>query len=209
MKDDLVQGQARQGVITFFESLYGPAETNSIHEIVSSEPEIEIHIIKPQDSCNCITLFTTGMSIAAMNAETGEEDYRYGELFIQQPATWPVTTDKLRDAKFGWPVNWLRRIAQFPHLSELSLGPAVILGNSSPEETFAENNQFTGMLAIAETSFRRSDDQGIVQLYRLLPLFWDEMQLEKNEGLVALLNALDDRNVDFVVNMQRPSSCGF
>ena len=209
MKSDLLQRQVRRDVTAFFEALYGPAETNSIHEVVSSEPEIEIQIIKPQDACNCITLFTTGMSVAAMNAGIGEEDYRYGELFIQLPATWPVTADKFRDANFGWPVNWLRRIAQFPHLNELSLGPAVVLGNSSPEETFAENNQFTGMLAIAEKSFRRSDEQGIVQFYRLLPLFWNEMQLEENGGLGALLKSLDDHKIDFVVDMQRPSSCGF
>ena len=205
MNDQILQTEMRQQVVRFFENAYGQSDSSSIHEIVATEPQIEVQCIRPQGVVECLTLFTTGMSYFPLEAADGEDDeFRFAELFIQLPRDWMLEKQDLANA---WPIQWLRRIAQFPHRSEVSLGPGVVLANESEEETFSDSNAFTGMLVMAEQSFVRSD-QAKVQLYRLLPLYWDEVQLEKNEGLVSLLNLLDDNNVGFVVDMNRPNLAG-
>ena len=195
----------RQEVIDFFEKLYRKVNSNSISEIVSSEPQIEIHIAKPQGPEGCITLFTTGMSYLPMEVASDEKEFRYAEIFIQLPASWPLSFDALRQPEFGWPITWIRKIAKFPHQSGVSIGLVAALPEIKKSECFPVNSKFSGMLVLAEASFKRKDSGGVVQLYRLLPLHLGELELERDEGIAKLLTTLDTNEVSFVVDPERKS----
>ena len=195
----------RQEVIGFFGKLYGKVDSNSIREIVFTEPQIEIHIAKPQGPEGCLTLFTTGMSYLPMEVASDEEEFQYAELFIQLPASWPLSSDALRQPEFGWPITWLRKIANFPHQSGVSIGPVAALPEIKKSECFPVNSKFSGMLVLAEASFERKDNGSVAQLYRLLPLHSGELELERDEGIAKLLTTFDTNEVSFVVDPERKS----
>ena len=101
-----------------------------------------------------------------------------------------------------WPVDWLRRIAKFPHQNSTWLGgPAVVLSGPAPDAFIAPNNKFTGMLVVDAQQMPMKSE--ILHLYRLLPLYWEEVQFEKTHGLPALMRALDANHISTVVNLDR------
>jgi hypothetical protein len=57
---------------------------------------------------------------------------------------------------------------------------------------------------IAEKSFQRTDGE-TVQLYRVVPIYTDERELEIREGTQELIRAFDRHDVPFIVDLDRPS----
>ena len=189
-------------VIQHFRTIFGEVDEKSLIEIVPSGHPVAINVIRPSGSRKCVTLFTTGLSSAKMNVPGGLEKYALAELFIQLPGEWEFASS---DPRWSWPVEWLRRIAKYPHENNVCLGgPVTIIANNDPPEPLAPNTDFTSLMLVAEKSFKRSDGN-IVQLYRIAPIYSDERELEIKEGAPALMRAFDRKNIPFIVDLQRPS----
>src|SRR5439155_26347202 len=121
----------------------------------------------------------------------------------QLPANWPHTD--LEDPEHSWPADWLRSTAQYPHLNDTWLGgPVTIIANEEPPQPLAPNTQFTCLLLLALSSFVRRDGRK-VQIYRMVPLYTEERNLEIREGIAALMHAFDEFGVPFIVNLERPN----
>jgi hypothetical protein len=194
---------AAEEVIAHFNEHVGPAEQRQIIEIVPSGHPVAIHWIKPHGDRKHLTLFTTGLSTQPMHTPAGEESWAFAELFMELPGDWPV--DKSSQSQWGWPADWLRQVAQYPHNHKTWLGgPLTIFANDDPPRPLAPSNTFTSLLLLAEFSFERSDGK-TVHLYRVTPLYPDERELEMREGAPALLRAFDRRQVPFVVDVNRRS----
>jgi len=194
-----------QEMIAFCEQNFGPVDPKSLNEIVaSSDPPISIHVVRPSKTRPHVTLFTTGMSARAMKVPKEGQDFRFAELFIQLPANWPVDKSKLKETPSAtWPYRWLWKIAAYPHANKTWLGgPATIIANDDPPQPLAVGLKFTSILALAEKEFTRTNGDN-VRLYRMLPLYTEERELEIREGIRALMNALDDNSIPFVVDLKR------
>ena len=190
-------------VVAYFQEHFGLVRPGALIEIVPVEPPIAVHCVPAGDGRDCITLFTTGMSEHAMTVPDGQEDYQYAELFVQLPAGWPLTKKLLGDPKHGWPIHWLRQIAKYPHQQQTWLGaPATLFANGDPPRPLAPHLGFTTWLLLPEFDFV-SRERRKVQLYRLVPLYTEERELELKKGLPALLRALDRNKVSFVVDLRR------
>jgi hypothetical protein len=194
-----------QQTIAFFESLFGKVDENGFTEIVMGQPAIFVHRILPNEKADCITLFTTGMSTNALpvsSVGTGEM-FRFAELFIQLPATWPMDSQSMRDIDHRWPIEWLQSLARGPFLAGMPLtGPLQIFENDTREDTLSPNNQFTGMMLLAEKRYERTDNETCV-LYRMIPLYWEESQLVYASGPQPILQALDKARSPFIVDIHR------
>jgi len=191
-------------VIRCFTDKHGEVAENAFHEIVFTEPLITVHFIPATDGRNHVTLFTTGMSLQPMTVPDGLEDFAYAELFIQLPATWDLSLTGLNAPENRWPIEWLRNLAQFPHQQQTCIGgPVAIFANESAEDTFSSNHKFAGMFVFAEDELVRQFDGRTVQFYRLTPLYWEEILLEREQGIPGLMNAFDEHSIPFVVNVNR------
>jgi len=94
-------------------------------------------------------------------------------------------------------------MAQYPHQDRTWLGgPLTIVANDDPPKPLAPNTKMTSLLLMAEKSFQRTDGKE-VQLYRMLPLYTEERNLELREGAAALMQALDRYKISLVVDMGR------
>jgi hypothetical protein len=83
-------------------------------------------------------------------------------------------------------------------------GPVTIIANDDPPKPLGPNTNFTSLLMIAEKSFQRTDGETL-QLYRVVPIYTDERELEISEGAPALIRAFDRRDAPFIVDLDRPS----
>lgn len=193
-------------IVAHFAEHFGPVDPRALIEIVPTEPAITIHAIPAGNGRKHVTLFTTGLSAQAMNVppaamKTYVEDFRFAELFIQLPADWKYMD--IADPNWGWPVHWLRSMAQFPYQNDSWLnGPYSIVSNGDPSESLAPNTRFDSLLMLCETRFQVRDGRTI-QLYRLLPLYPEERELEAREDIGALFRRFDQLSLPWVVDLQR------
>ena len=191
-------------IVAHFAEDFGPVRPQSLIEIVPTEPQIAVHVVASGEGRDHTTMFTTGMSTHAMPVPTGGDlDYQFAELYIQLPGKWPLGMEDLADPNHGWPIHWLRSTAAYPYRERTWLGgPVTIVANGDPPEPLAPNLSFTSLLLFADTSVTTRSGR-LVQLYRLVPLYTEERQLELDNGIKALMRAFDAHDTPFVVDPQR------
>ncbi|TWT91288.1 suppressor of fused domain protein [Stieleria varia] len=186
-------------IIEFFETRYGSVESLSYNQIVFDTMQIAVCVASKG---NVRTLFTVGMSNESLKVPQGFDEFQYVELFIQLPQTHEI---EIAPGSCGsWPVDWLINVAKFPHRQNTWLGaPAVILAKNGPDDIFSDTCRFSGMLLVIDCQCLAGYRS--VNLYRMCPLYWDEIELEREIGTPAFMQKLDERKVSFIVDCNRPS----
>jgi uncharacterized protein len=194
------------GVLEHIERHLGKPDPLSLHEIVPGNPPITIHVVPMRD---CLALVTTGMSDRAMTVPQGGEVFQFAELLIYLPPTWPLTKEALQDVNHSWPIQWLRRIAYYPHDNRTWLGGiAAVIANGEPPQPLAPNTQMTCLLVLAEDSIINSvplPGGRRVLFYTLYPLYTEERDLEREKGTEALLGLLQSHGIGKIVDVHRPN----
>jgi hypothetical protein len=156
-----------------------------------------------------LALVTDGMSARPMTVPPGGEEFRFAELVIYLPKGWPLTDRALKDPNHFWPVEWLRRIAFYPHQNRTWLGgPAAVIANGEPPEPLAPNTKLTCLLAMTEESafgaLTLPGGRNVV-FYTLFPLYTEERDLEKEKGTPHLIRLYQKHGISQVVDVQRPN----
>lgn len=195
--DDIIQHMARH---------YGPVQELALMEIVPSSG-IAVNVIPARPGHNPLILFTTGMSDRPQTVPADRDAYRYTELFIRLPAGWPLQGDAFRKSENGWPVEWLKQIACYPHDNDTWLGgPFTIIANDEPPEPLARNTRLSCLMLLhegGEVGVVRCRDGRGVALYSMVPLYTEERDLERSAGVAALFERLQAHDVSFVVDPNR------
>jgi hypothetical protein len=177
-----------------------------LHEIVPGDPPITVEVVPMAD---CIALVTLGMSDKAMSVPQGAEDFQFAELVMYLPVDWPLTPEALADANHSWPLDWLRRIARYPHANHTWLGGAsAVIANGEPPQPLAPNTRLTCLLAHNEANeFGSLHLPGgrRVAFYTLYPLYTEERDLERQHGIDSLLRLLRRHYLNRIVDVHRPN----
>jgi len=197
----------RAEIIRHVEQHLGPVQPLALTEIVPGAVPIRIHVVPPTATRNWLTLFTTGMSERAMTVPLGGESYRYAELMVLLPPDWPLTDEALRNKDHFWPIEWLRRIGNYPHEHQTWLtGAYAILSNGEPPAPLSPNTPFTAILLLTQDSefgrLQASDGRNI-NFYTLFPVYTAERNLVLKQGAADLVLLFDSNDVSMVVNIGR------
>jgi hypothetical protein len=193
-------------VVAYFEQHVGSVSPLTLIEIIPSGTPVTVHVIPAMDGRDCVTFFTTGMSEHPMTVptESSAEEYRFAELYIQLPGDWPIT-GSIEDPKYAWPLRWLRYLGAYPSMENTWLGgPVAVVTVGEPPLLVDPAHRFDSMLLLADRNFQRKDGQ-IVQLYRLFPLYPGERELERRDGIAALMRAFDRHSIGFICDVKRRS----
>jgi hypothetical protein len=197
-------------ILHHIEEHFGKPNPLSLHEIVPADPPITIRVAR----CSAqVTLVTLGMSARPMNVPEGGEPYRFAELLIELPPDWPLSSDALGDPNYSWPITWLRRIARYPHQNQTWLGGAVtIIANGEPPQPLAPNTAMTCLLVMAEPrdlggQLSLADGKEVV-FYNVFPLYTEERDLEKAEGIEHLVRLFRKFEISTIVNVARRNVAG-
>jgi hypothetical protein len=185
---------------------FGRVEERALVEIVPTVG-VAIHVIRPTPQQESLILFTTGMSDRPQNVPDGEDEYRHTELFIRLHADWPLGAKALRDPNYFWPVEWLRRIAAYPHENDTWLGgPYTIIATDDPPAPLAPNTRQSCLLLLQEPDDEgtvRCRDGRLVVLYSVVPLYTEERDLEADRGMEELLGRFESRGISMEFNPSR------
>jgi hypothetical protein len=198
--------RAHRDIIDHMVSHFGPVGTLGLEEIIPVSG-VRINVIPARAEGEPLILFTTGMSDRAQTVPPGQEVYRYTELFIRLPGNWCLDKDRLGEPENFWPIKWLKQIAVYPHEKNTWLGGQfTIISNGEPPEPLAPNTMLSCMMLLCETEDLnpvRCRDGRQILLYSLFPLYTEERDLEKAQGLSALFDRLTACDIAMVVDPGR------
>jgi hypothetical protein len=149
------------------------------------------------------------MSDVPMTVPEGGESFRFAELMLYLPREWPLTDKALRDPNNSWPVQWLLKIARYPHENQTWLGGAAsVIANGEPPRPLAPTTEMTCLLLLTEASERgwlQLSDGRRVAFYSMYPIYTEERDLEKAQGVEDLVRRFLDRGISQVVDVRRPN----
>ncbi|RZL08607.1 MAG: suppressor of fused domain protein [Hymenobacter sp.] len=195
-----------------------------LHELLSDQVHIDVHIVAPSADYPFYTLVTSGMSDRPMHLPAGttpaDDLPAYLELCILLPSTWPLPAPgepmgkAFEDESAYWPIRWLKLLARFPHEYHTWLGYGHTLPNGKDAAPFADATGFGCMLLLPAISlpeeFRelRISPEKTVHFLNLYPLYREEMELKLQAGTDALLDRFEEYNISDVVDVSRPNTVG-
>jgi len=202
--------QRYQQIIEYMEERFGPADPLGQQELLPplEGMSITINAIRPNDEHPYLVLFTNGMSGRPMTVPPGQEAWRYAELVIHLPADWPHPRDANGDLQWLWPVEWLRKLAYYPHLNDTWLGlPAAIVSSADPPEPLGPNTKQTCLLLVPDFANLGVPLQrpggGQVHFFTVVPLFTDERDYEVKHGMKAFFERFIANQVPMIVDTHR------
>lgn len=210
-------GDVIDAISAHIERHVGPV-ANVFHEIVSDLVHIDVHVVAPTDERPFYTLVTSGMSEAPMTTPPEFADYRFAELAICLPPTWPLGMDAtepskgpLNDERNYWPIRLLKSTARMPHEYDTWLCEGHTLSNGDPAEPYAPGVAMNGVILLPPVTLgdgfhTLQGDGRTTHFWSLYPLHPDEMQLKLDRGLDALIPGFQRDNVSDILNPTRPSS---
>jgi hypothetical protein len=179
------------------------------HELVSNLVHVDLHCIPSSDDRPYHTLVTSGMSERPMTVPAGAEDFRFAELMLCLPASWPLEQEAFADEANYWPLRWLKMLARFPHEFGTWLAYGHTVPNGDPATPFASNTELCCALLtlpllvpedFLELPIRRKKT---VQFYSLVPLYREEMEFKLAHGMDALGERLVEHNVTELLDVER------
>ncbi|MBL8880407.1 MAG: suppressor of fused domain protein [Phycisphaerales bacterium] len=183
-----------------------------LHEQHSESVHIDVHCVAPTPERNIWTLVTSGMSQLPMVVPDDFPTPMFLELICFLPPRWPVLAQAVHNESDYWPIRWLRLLARFPHRYRTWLGYGHTIPNGDPPQAFAPNTKFCGMLLAPPLSvpaeflkIERPDERDICFL-AMQPLYHDEMTYKLTHGTDALLDRLDEAQIDDIIDVNRPSA---
>lgn len=184
------------------ERVHGPV-AGVWHEIASDQIELDVLIAPPVPADPVTVIMTAGMSTVPMTVPRGVRNRRkqeYAELCMLLPPDWPLPAEARTppDSEF-WPFRVLKTLARRPHDegSWLAMGHSVT--NGEPAQAWADGIPFTGAVLLPAgndpKTFRvRGRPPTIILQAFLVTSF--EMQIMRNEGVLAFVDALEAAGVD-------------
>ena len=195
--------QEQTPIIAHYEEHYGERTALSPGELVPGDPPITIHRM-----WNPVwqVLGTEGMSSLPMTVPKGAEGYCFAELSIFLPLDWPLSAQALSDPRWSWPVQWLRKLARYPHEQRTWLGPTDVFANGEPPQPLGPNTQLSCFLLLTADAERcwlsRPDGSQIVFL-NVFPIYREERDLERKMGAANLIELFRASQIDIAVDINR------
>ncbi|MEL7530785.1 MAG: suppressor of fused domain protein [Bacteroidota bacterium] len=189
------------------------------HELISDKVHIDVHWVKPSAARPFHTFVTSGMSDRPMATPEGMEEYQYAELCILLPKHWGINEgkyqlmEKVFEGEYYWPIYWLKYLARFPHNYSTWLASGHTIPNGEEAAPFETNTGLGCMLLLPTISFSDAFNELTVspnkkiRFYGLYPIYRDEMQFKLENGLDALIDKLQDKNVSDILAADRPNTC--
>lgn len=179
---------------------------NVFDEIISVDIECRIYVINPTDTKPYYTLITGGMGAYQMNTPDADTPSR-AELIIRVPSDWDLTSNKEKDY---WPIRWLKNLARQP----LHQDSHLYSGHTLTTYTLADTD-FEGLLVLEADDDNDNiacavlSDDKLILFYQLVPLYRQELQYKLDNGLISLMQKLEQAGVPYppVVDTHRPNVC--
>jgi hypothetical protein len=190
-------------------------DSNEIIVLDEVESELivsNVYLIKANDKRPYHILLSCGMSALPMSVPKSIESSKFVEVVMLLPKEWIFSPESFDDEKYYWPVRIIKEISRLPHKNKTWLGinhtysaedrpdfaPGIGLNSVILTKSKILLNDFTNI---------ETEDNAVVQIYSLIPLYAEELEYKRKNGAQALLELLEKSNVTEVVNIGRQNVC--
>jgi len=181
-------------------------------EIESEIIHRDIFFIKANEDRPYHILLSCGMSALPMKVPNDVESSPYAEVMILLPKEWNLNYDSFDDDRNYWPIRLMKELMMLPHADETWLGFGHTFGHEEDEE-FAEGIGFNAVMLAHSKELSEDfmqielEDEQVVTIYTLIPLYKEELEFKKKNGASALLERFDEYDVEEIVKIGRPNVC--
>lgn len=181
-------------------------------EIESETIHRDIFFIKAIQDRPYHILLSCGMSALPMTVPKDIESSEFVEIMILLPKEWNLEYNSFSDEKNYWPIRIMKEIMMSPHENKTWFGFGHTFGYGEDDE-FAEGVGFNSVMLAH--SMELSDDftqiqlenEKVVDIYILIPLYKEELEFKKKNGIDALLERFDKFGIEEIVDIGRKNVC--
>lgn len=189
------------------------------HEVVSEFVHIDLHVFGPDPVTGIQTIVTSGMAEKPMNVPPGVVDgerYRYAELVLQVPATWPVNQQTFDDPEQSWPLMQLKAFARLPHMNETWVWGGHTMASNPPEPFCRSSNLcasaiWPSFLLPHEFECLELSDGRDITFLTLGFLYAEELEFSRKHCQEALLERIERKEIPLerflILDVDRPNVC--
>lgn len=171
---------------------------------------VEVLYVAPDPALPYHLLITAGMSDRPMAVPAGkkpDEAPRRLELMMTLPQQWSLAGGA-QDERHGWPIRWLRTLARHPRIHDTWLGWGDVVPNGDPPRPFASNTRLCGAilapsLQVPTAFYELGSGPDRIAFYAAIPLYLEEMALQRQEGMETLLTKLLEHDIRDIVDRKR------
>lgn len=180
------------------ESCLGKSEY-VLHELISPDIHVDIIVIPPTDTRPYCTLCTLGMGEHRMRIPRDLRGITPArcELCITLPPHWRLDKESLEQEEWYWPLRWLKQVARYPLYCHTWLTFAHTIadedgGGLAPGVSFNSFilDRLPDELPSADTTLPGGEP---FTIYRLHPLYPEELQFALQHGSLLLLQTLHEQ----------------
>lgn len=208
-----------EGIPRHFEPLFGEVAV-VYHEKTSECIHLDLFEFDPwAKKGNFYTLVTGGMASRPMNVPSGVRNrtkYRYAEILLHLPDTWPMDWDNLQKPENFWPIAALKSFARLPHERESWVWGGHTLQNGEFERYAPETDLCAALLC---PSFQLPDEFQVLSVedgrelvfLTLAFLYREELEFTWANGSDGLFERAQTAGLSpmefFVLDTQRANLC--
>lgn len=181
-------------------------------EIESEIIHRDIFFIKANQDRPYHILLSCGMSALPMNVPKDTESSEYVEIMILLPKEWNLEYDSFSDEKNYWPIRIMKEIMMSPHENKTWFGFGHTFGYEEDDE-FAEGVGFNSVMLAHSMELSEDftqiqlENEKVVDIYTLIPLYKEELEFKKKNGAYALLEHFDKFGIEEIVEIGRKNVC--
>lgn len=149
------------------------------------------------------TIFSFGLSNQNLSMTGNASHFDRVELIMHLPISWPVKGKRLQFAEYQWPVEWMRQLVRSISDGSIPLpGSHVIVSNMEPPEPLGEGTEQSCLLLLADFyqfSPLKLNGNEEIHFYHIIPLYTEEREFEKGNGIKPLLEAMAAKGIESLV----------
>ena len=154
------------------------------------------------------TLVTSGMSDRPMAVPAQLDAPRHLELMMTLPKDWQLDEASVQNERWRWPITQLQRLARLPFESGTWLQWGHAVPNGDPPQPFAPDTGLCGVviapsLLVPVDFYELRAGQEIITFYSAIPLYKEEIELQRKHGMAALLGKLLDHGIRDLIDTRR------
>lgn len=180
------------------------------HEIASDYVHVDVHHVAPEKDRPFHVLVTSGMSDKPMKAPRAGARWKYAELLLLLPESWPLSEEAFEEEENYWPIRELKRLARFPHEYKTWISHGHTIANGDPAEPFAKNTKFCNSMLYESISFPNLHPLQIgekeIFFWTVYPMYSEEVEFKLQHGSEALMNRFLELGLNDVIDPKRRSA---
>lgn len=182
-------------------------------DTVNDDTDVSLFTFLANKKRKYSTMITAGMSGRPTLVPDDQTVWKYTELMIYLPESWPVSKESIKNFEQYWPIGWLRKLSRFPHENKTWFCWGDTIPNGEPPEPFASNTDFCCMLLLPpiqedEDFFElKINKEKAIRFLVVVPIYKEEMEFKIKHGYRKLLDKFDESNINDIINLNRINTC--